>query len=67
MSSFGLLAEYENPAQLYAACERVRDAGYTKWDACSPFAVHGLDKAMGLLGARSLAELGPHLLVDAPC
>jgi len=25
-----------------------------------------LDKAMGLLGARSLAELGPHLLVDAP-
>lgn len=45
---FGLLAEYENPAQLYNACERVRDAGYTKWDACSPFAVHGLDKAMGL-------------------
>lgn len=45
---FGLLAEYENPALLHAACERVRDAGYTRWDACSPFAVHGLDKAMGL-------------------
>ena len=26
----------------------MRDAGYTKWDACAPFPVHGLDKAMGL-------------------
>ena len=29
-TKFGLLAEYENPAQLYAACERVRDTNYTK-------------------------------------
>jgi Protein of unknown function (DUF3341) len=47
-TKFGLLAQYENPAQIYAACERVRDAGYTKWDACTPFPVHGLDRAMGL-------------------
>jgi len=26
----------------------VRDAGYTRWDACTPFPVHGLDKAMGI-------------------
>ena len=31
-----------------SACERVRDAGFTRWDAHSPFPVHGLDKAMGL-------------------
>jgi hypothetical protein len=45
---FGLLAEYETPADLYAACERVRDLGYAAWDAYSPFPVHGLEKAMGL-------------------
>lgn len=45
---FGLLAEYETAADLYHACERVRDAGYGAWDAYSPFPVHGLEKAMGL-------------------
>jgi hypothetical protein len=45
---YGLLAEYETPAALYKACERVRDAGYGAWDAHSPFPVHGLEKAMGL-------------------
>ena len=28
--------------------ERVRDAGFTRWDAHSPFPVHGLQGAMGL-------------------
>lgn len=45
---WGLLAQYENPQDIYKACERVRDGGYQKWDACTPFAVHGLDKAMGV-------------------
>lgn len=47
-SHFGLLAEFSTPAGLYHACEKVRDAGYTRWDAHTPFAVHGLEKAMGL-------------------
>ena len=46
--SWGVLAQYENPAAVYHACEKVRDAGYSKWDACTPFPVHGLEKAMGL-------------------
>jgi hypothetical protein len=46
--TWGLLAQYETPKAIYKASERVRDAGYTRWDACTPFAVHGLDKAMGL-------------------
>lgn len=46
--SFGLLAEFASPADLYHACERVRDAGYTRWDAHSPFPVHGLERAMGI-------------------
>ena len=45
---FGLLAEFTTPAVLYRACESVRDAGYTRWDAHTPFPVHGLDRAMGL-------------------
>ncbi|MFZ5444595.1 MAG: DUF3341 domain-containing protein [Myxococcota bacterium] len=44
---WGVLAQYENPHAIYQACEQVRDAGYEKWDACTPFPVHGLDKAMG--------------------
>ena len=46
--TFGLLAEYETPGELYHACEQVRDAGYGAWDAHTPFPVHGLEKAMGL-------------------
>jgi len=46
--TFGLLAQYEDPASLLAAAAKVRDAGYTKWDCHTPFPVHGLDKAMGI-------------------
>jgi hypothetical protein len=49
---FGLLAEFETAPAVHRACERVRDAGYTRWDAHAPFAVHGLDKAMGLKRSR---------------
>ena len=48
MATFGVLAEFATPADLYRACERVRDAGYTRWDAHSPFPVHGLEGAMGM-------------------
>ena len=45
---FGLLAEFASAGDLYRACEGVRDAGYTRWDAHAPFPVHGLERAMGL-------------------
>lgn len=50
--TFGVLAEFASPRDLLHACERVRDAGYTRWDAHSPFPVHGLDEAMGLGRSR---------------
>ncbi len=34
---YGILAEFATPADLYQACERVRDAGFTRWDAHTPF------------------------------
>jgi hypothetical protein len=49
---FGLLAEFPTTRALYHACEKVRDAGYRRWDAHTPFPVHGLDRAMGLRPSR---------------
>jgi hypothetical protein len=46
--TYGMLARFETPGSLMKGCEKVRDAGYKKWDAHSPFPVHGLDGAMGL-------------------
>jgi hypothetical protein len=43
----GIMAEYATPADLYHAAEKVRDAGYSRWDVYSPFPVHGMDDAMG--------------------
>jgi len=45
---YGLMAEFETPAAIYQAAERVRDAGYRWWDCHTPFPVHGLDRAMGI-------------------
>ena len=44
----GVMAEYETVDAVYAAAERVRDAGYTRWDVHSPFPIHGIEKAMSL-------------------
>ena len=44
----GIIAEFENPAELLRAAEKMRDAGYKKFDCHSPFPIHGMDAAMGL-------------------
>jgi Protein of unknown function (DUF3341) len=44
----GMIAEYATPADIYAAAEAVRDAGYSRWDLYSPFPIHGIDEAMGI-------------------
>ena len=44
----GLLAQFDDPAALMHAAEKVRDAGYKKFDCHSPFPIHGMDEAMGL-------------------
>jgi anaerobic selenocysteine-containing dehydrogenase len=47
-----ILAEYDTPADIMAAAEKVREAGYSKWDVHTPFPVHGMDDAMGLDNAQ---------------
>ena len=46
--AFGWMAEYQDEHGLLAAARKVRDSGYTKTDAFSPFPVHGIDEALGI-------------------
>lgn len=46
------LAEYDSAADITHAAEKVRDAGYERWDVHTPFPVHGMDQAMGLKDSR---------------
>ncbi|MGI8639079.1 MAG: DUF3341 domain-containing protein [Pyrinomonadaceae bacterium] len=45
---YGLLAEFDTPTQMVDAARKVRDAGYTKTDAFSPFPLHEIDEALGI-------------------
>jgi hypothetical protein len=45
---YGYLVSFDNVDGLLAGARKVRDAGYTRWDAHTPFVVHGLDAAMGI-------------------
>ncbi|XYH96401.1 DUF3341 domain-containing protein [Sorangium sp. So ce1128] len=45
---FALMGYFTSPQDIYHACEALRDAGYSQFDAHTPFPVHGLEKAMGL-------------------
>ncbi len=45
---YGYLAEFKSASALYKAAEKVRDAGFRKWDCHSPYPIHGLDTAMGI-------------------
>lgn len=59
---YGLLAEFQTPADLVRAAAAVRAKGYVRWDAHSPFPVHGLDEAMGARRTRlPLIALGAGL------
>jgi hypothetical protein len=45
---FALMGYFTTPKDIVHACEALRDAGYSRFDAHTPFPVHGLEKAMGL-------------------
>ncbi len=44
---YGLMAEFSTPGDLLRAGEKLRAEGYQKWEAFTPFPIHGLDKIMG--------------------
>lgn len=49
---YGLLAEFEHAEDLITAARKTREAGYHKFEAYTPFPVHGLDKAVGFRRTR---------------
>jgi len=49
---YGIIAEFETSADILHAAEKVRRAGYRRWDVFTPFPVHGMDKAMGLKNSK---------------
>ena len=49
---YGILAEFDTPAEAMHAAEQVRDAGFRQWDVYTPYPVHGMDKAMGLKNSK---------------
>ena len=48
MKHYGIIAEFDSPAAILRAAEKVRDAGYRRWDTFTPFPIHGMEKVMNL-------------------
>jgi len=45
---YGVMGEFGTPEELLHAVEKVREAGYRRFDAFAPFPVEGLSEALGL-------------------
>ncbi len=45
---YGLMAEFDSVTDVVKAAEQVRDAGFSKTDAFSPFPIHEMDEALGI-------------------
>ena len=52
---YGLMAEFDTAAELVDAARAVRDAGFKRTDAFSPFPIHEMDEALGI--KRSILPL----------
>jgi hypothetical protein len=50
--SFAIMAEFETPAAILRAAEKVQENGYRQWDVFTPFPVHGMDRAMGIKNSK---------------
>ncbi len=50
--AYGVLAQFDSAADILHAAEKVRDAGYQRWDVFTPFPVHGMNRAMGIKGSK---------------
>src|SRR6476620_5351394 len=49
---YAILAEFETPAAIMHAAERVRYAGFRRWEVFTPYPIHGMDQAMGLKNSK---------------
>ncbi len=44
---YGVIAEFHDAQELLDAANKTREAGFTSFDAFSPFPIHGLSEAIG--------------------
>ncbi len=44
---YGVIGDFDSPEALLRAIRTARTAGYTKFEAYTPFPIHGIDDAMG--------------------
>lgn len=49
---YGLIAEFSEVEPFVRAARQVRQEGFRRWDAHSPFPIHGMDPAMGIRHTR---------------
>ncbi len=45
---YGIMAEFDTATEVVDAARSIREAGYTKTDAFSPFPLHEIDEALGI-------------------
>ncbi len=45
---YAVMGEFETPEELVEAGRKIREMGYSKLDAMTPFPVHGIDDALGI-------------------
>ena len=45
---YAVMGAFEEPDDLVKAGRKIREMGYTKLDAMTPFPVHGIDDAIGI-------------------
>ena len=46
----GVVGFWTDDHELVTAAKKIREAGFRKFDAVTPFPVHGIDRAMGFEG-----------------
>lgn len=44
----GMIGSFETPLEVLHAAEKVRNAGFKRFEVYSPFPIHGMDRAMGI-------------------
>jgi hypothetical protein len=52
VSIYGLMAEFHSPAEVVEAAHKVKQAGYRKVDAYSPYPIEALSEALGFHHSR---------------
>lgn len=55
---YGVMAEFDTVAEIFAAAEKCRDKGFKKWDVYAPIPIHGIDEAMGLKPSKVSFSMG---------